>query len=130
MRILLDTHILIWMVDRPDELSARERQIIAGASHRLVSVASIWELRIKWNTLDRMGRHKGPISPDVALSALAPNGIELAALEGEDCIARLHPALNHRDPFDEMLLVHAQRLDARLLTRDAKLLDHPLALQA
>ena len=51
----------------------------------------------------------------------------IAALEAEDVLERLEPPSPNRDPYDEMLLVHAQRMDARLLTRDRALADHPLA---
>ena len=46
-----------------------------------------------------------------------------------DRILRVDPPLPHKDPFDEMLLVHAHRLGARLMTRDRKLLGHPLTVQ-
>jgi PIN domain nuclease of toxin-antitoxin system len=54
----------------------------------------------------------------------------LLPLTGEICATALDTPLPHDDPFDELLLIHAQYLGIKLLTRDTKLLDHPLAISA
>ncbi len=56
-------------------------------------------------------------------------GIKVLALEPDDVLIALDPPSPNFDPFDEMLLVHAQRLNARLLTRDDPLDTHPFAYQ-
>jgi PIN domain nuclease of toxin-antitoxin system len=128
--MLLDTHFLIWLVRSPETISRAERSAMADPDTELLaSVISIWEVRIKWNLRDSRGRRKGEISPDEALALAADRGIELASLHPRDCAVALEPPLQHRDPFDEMLLVHARQLGAQLLTRDTRLLDHPFALQ-
>jgi PIN domain nuclease of toxin-antitoxin system len=91
-----------------------------------VSSVSIWELRLKWQKLDRHGRRKGTLDPDHALAYVVRSPIILAPLSGQDCAAFLPEPLAHNDPFDEMLLIHAQQLGAKLLTRDRLLLGHPL----
>lgn len=129
MRVLLDTHFLVWLATGEGKVSAVERDVLQDPDNRiLVSVLSLWEIRIKWRTLNRKGKRKGTIGPEDASTFAVRNGFELAALEPDDVILSLDPALHHRDPFDEMLLVHAQRLGARLLTRDDHLVSHPLAL--
>lgn len=128
MRLLLDTHFLIWMVVLPSELSATERATLTNPDHELiVSPVSLWELRVKWNQLDRDGNRKGALDPAQAFSYIEGNAIELAMLTGADTVTSLAVPLAHRDPFDEMLLIHADRLGARLFTRDRLLADHPLA---
>ena len=129
MRVLLDTHILLWMARSPQKLNRFERSILASEdASLLVSAISVWEIRIKWQKFDRHGVRKGEVSPDDALTYIALNDLELVPLSGADLTATLDPPLTHNDPFDEMLLVHAARHNARLLTRDQQLIGHPLAI--
>ena len=130
MRLLLDTHFLIWLATDASKIKKPERVILADPDNDLyVSVLSLWEVRIKWNAHGRSGRRKGTISPDAAVRYAEGQKLQLAALHPEDVAVTLQPPLSYRDPFDEMLLVHAQRLNAKLLTRDRLLAGHPLALQ-
>jgi len=128
MKLLLDTHFIVWMAMEQDQLSDRDHAIIADPDAIVyVSVLSIWEIRIKWNTLHRSGDRKGLLSPDRALRLVNKSGFSLASLHPEHVCATLDPTIAHRDPFDELLLVHAEQLGARLLTRDSQLIGHPLA---
>lgn len=128
MRLLLDTHVLIWLSHAPDELSNAARGLLDRSSTRVfVSAATLWELRIKWSRSAARVREE-LLDPLIAISFAAQQGFELAALGPEDCVTSLDPPLGHRDPFDEQLLIHAQRLGAKLLTRDRKLIGHPNAL--
>jgi PIN domain nuclease of toxin-antitoxin system len=61
---------------------------------------------------------------------VAGNGITLLDLDAAIAIAELVPPLDHTDPFDELLLAHAQQGGYRLLTRDRALASHPVALVA
>ncbi|WP_374944974.1 type II toxin-antitoxin system VapC family toxin [Sphingomonas sp.] len=130
MKLLLDTHYLIWFVNDTAMMTQPERLAIAGASLVHVSAASLWEIRIKWQTRNRHGERKGTLAPSAALSFIEANNFRLVPLVGEDSLFALDPPIDHRDPFDEMLLVHTGRIGGRLLTRDQKLRNHPLALSA
>ena len=130
MRLLLDTHVLLWMIERPDYLSRKELELLGRAEERFVSVISLWEVRMKHGTLDRDGQPKLAVSAVEANAFAMQQGIRLAPLTPADCIAPLSPPALHKDPFDAMLLVHADQLGARLLTRDRKLKAHPLVLIA
>lgn len=128
MRLLLDTHVLIWLALSPQRLTAAEQALLAAASESaLVSSVTIWELRLKWDRRGPSAREE-LLEPTMALGFAEQHGFELAALTPGDCATSLGQPLAHRDPFDEMLLIHAQRLGARLLTRDRQLAGHPLAL--
>lgn len=129
MRVLLDTHFLKWVATDPTKITRRE-QALMSRSDLVVSAMSILELRIKWQKF-RGGRRRRTdlLDPMVALAHIASNGIELAPMTGEDCAASLDVPVPHRDPFDETLLIHAQRLGAKLLTRDGDLQGHPLVVQ-
>lgn len=128
MRLLLDTHILYWMFFEPAELSAAERTAMTlDDCEYVASSASLWELRLKWNIVDKAGNRKGPVDPRDLLDAIRMNGLALVSVDPEHAVSELSVPLGHSDPFDELLMVQAQQLDARLLTRDRRLLAHPLA---
>ena len=130
MRLLLDTHVLIWLARAPDRPNTAESALLARRGTRvLISAVSIWELRLKW---DRSGeaRRSELLDPQAALQFAEQAGFELKALTPADCATPLDLPLAHRDPFDEQLLIHAQSLGARFLTRDRLLIGHPLALPA
>jgi PIN domain nuclease of toxin-antitoxin system len=129
VKLLLDTHFLLWMMQDRGRLSVAELALLGRDDVvLLMSPIVIWEIRLKWNIPDRHGRPKGLISPEAAMGYVVQNGIEMAPLTGEHCAAALDPPIPHKDPFDEMLLVHAGQLGARLLTRDRLLVGHPLAI--
>ncbi|MEI9927256.1 MAG: type II toxin-antitoxin system VapC family toxin [Sphingomonas sp.] len=129
MRLLLDTHIVLWLARSPERLNSAERSLLENKrSRRLISSATIWELRIKWTSRRSAAAQEGLMDPLAAIAFAEGNGFELAALTPADCATSLDVPLDHRDPFDEMLLIHAARLGARLLTRDRLLAHHPLAL--
>ena len=130
MNILLDTHVLIWLIEAPARLDRAERRILERAQHSTyVSVVSLWEIRIKWESIDRRGRRKGSVDPRAALAFVRSSEIMIACLDEHVAVASLETTTIHHDPFDELLLVHAQELGAKLLTRDSMLLRHPLAVQ-
>jgi len=130
LRILLDTHFLVWLAAGGNNLRAAELDVLQGADNEIMaSAASIWELRIKWAKESRSNRRDETVNPERALVFAMEAEIEIMPLFAADCAASLDVAGPNRDPFDEMLLIHAQRLDARLLTRDRLLLSHPLAVQ-
>lgn len=91
---------------------------------------SIWEIRVKWNSIRASGERKGLIDPIAAASYLQSIDVEILSLDAETAATPLIVPLPHKDPFDELLLVQAQQAGARLLTRDRALLAHPLAYQS
>jgi PIN domain nuclease of toxin-antitoxin system len=129
VRLLLDTHIAYWLSLHPERLTAGELRLLSESTDSLAySAVSIWELRLKWNSFHPSGARKGPVSPDTVLSTLRLAEFEELSLTAGDAAAELSVAMPHKDPFDELLLVQAQQNDRRLLTRDANLAGHPLAV--
>lgn len=109
-------------------MSATERKLMSASTSPLVlSAVSVWELRLKWQSLYISGARKGPIEPESIVKFADAVGWALMALTARHATCALTEALGHKDPFDELLLVQAQEEDLRLLTRDAKLLGHPFA---
>jgi PIN domain nuclease of toxin-antitoxin system len=130
LRLLLDTHIVIWAALDPDALTDFERNLMAGADRPLViSAVSIWELRLKWHSFYISGGRKGPVGPGAILKFAEAVNWELLHLTPFHAAAELAQRLEHKDPFDELLLVQAQEEGMRLLTRDAKLFGHKLAIR-
>ena len=129
MRLLLDTHIVIWVALDPDALTDDERRLMASADAPLVlSAVAVWELRLKWHSFHISGQRKGPVDPASVVAFAAAVDWELLPLTARHAAALLAQPLGHKDPFDELLLVQAQEEGMRLLTRDAKLMRHPFAV--
>lgn len=119
MRILLDTHILLWAVSTPERLSAQARAAILKSDNEvLFSAASIWEIAIKAT----LRRADFVARPDVvAEEALEIGFVELPVRS--NIAARVADLpLIHRDPFDRLLIAQALVETAMLYTADRTLL--------
>lgn len=111
MRILIDTHLLLWALSAPRKLSTKARQLIEK-SDVYVSAASIWEITIK-AALGKLAMK----SSDV-LAAVEPAGFVLLPITGEHAVQVAHLPMHHRDPFDRLLIAQAQSEPMRLLSND------------
>ena len=126
----MDTHLFAWMASGWRDLTSFERSAIEQAQgDLLVSVISLWELRLKWRSNPRRASAEGLITPTHAIVVAAAHAIDIAPFTADIATHALDPPLAHKDPFDEVLLVHAQQLGAKLLTRDPDMVGHPLAYQ-
>jgi PIN domain nuclease of toxin-antitoxin system len=106
VRLLLDTHTLLWWLDGDRRLSRKARQAIADASNIvLVSAASAWEITTK----ARLGKLPGAVdvAADVAgaVASQGFSGLDISIVHAQRA-GRL-PG-DHRDPFDRMLIAQAQ----------------------
>lgn len=111
MRLLLDTHALIWWLTDDSRLGPSAREGVATAETAMVSAASAWEMSIK-GALGKLD------APDDLLSQLQRHrfvGLPIT-LEHATRAGRL-PSL-HRDPFDRMLVAQAQAEDLLILSSD------------
>jgi PIN domain nuclease of toxin-antitoxin system len=112
-------------------LTEAERTLMADAEGPLIlSSVAVWELRLKWNSLYVSGQRKGPVHPSAIVAFAVAIDWELLTLTAKHAAAALAEPMSHKDPFDELLLIQAQEEGMRLLTRDAKLAAHPLAITA
>jgi PIN domain nuclease of toxin-antitoxin system len=111
MRILIDTHLLLWSLATPAKLSTKARRLIDG-SEVFVSAASIWEISIK-SALGKLAAK----SSDV-LAAIEPAGFSLLAISGEHAAHVAALPNHHRDPFDRLLIAQARSEPLHLLTND------------
>lgn len=115
MRLLLDTHVVIWW-DAGQQLSAAATKAIQDADEVFVSAASAWEIAIK-SALGKIS------SKRTIESAAAESGFdELPVAFGHSAQLALLPP-HHRDPFDRMIIAQAMVEGLTLVTRDSAL--HP-----
>ena len=115
MRLLIDTHLLLWWLDDSPQLSREARGLIADPVNTIfVSAASIWEISIK----QALGKLDLPESFDQVLLA---TGFETLSVQASHSRAtgKLPPL--HRDPFDRMLLAQASLERLILLTADEQI---------
>ncbi len=115
MRLLLDTHLLLWALARPERLDRETRASIEDTGNDvLFSAASLWEIAIK----SALGRADFTVAPDAVLSAALQTGfIELPVRAATAArVATLPP--HHRDPFDRLLVAQAIDEPAQLYTAD------------
>ncbi len=118
MRILLDTHILLWALVEPARLPKKARSLLEDdANEILFSAASIWEIAIK----AQAGRIDFPVSPDEIAAAAEETGFNELRVSAKHGAAVCSLPLHHRDPFDRLLVAQASTEPARLLTVDSVL---------
>jgi PIN domain nuclease of toxin-antitoxin system len=115
MRLLLDTHVLLWWLANNPRLSAYARTVIADSDNQVfVSAVSSWEIEIK--------RAIGKLeAPEDLLGAIAANDFERLDIKIEHSLRLRELPLHHNDPFDRMLIAQALYEDLTLLSGDKKI---------
>ncbi|NDZ18213.1 PIN domain nuclease [Variovorax sp. WS11] len=122
MRLLLDTHLLLWAAGAPKRLSASTRKAIESPDNSLFfSVASIWEIVIK-RGLDRSDFQ---VDAHLLRRGLLDNGYAELAITGEHALAVEGLPPIHKDPFDRLLVAQATAEGMTLLTSDANVALYP-----
>jgi PIN domain nuclease of toxin-antitoxin system len=113
VRLLLDTHVLLWWLADDHKLSKDARTMIANGDHQvLVSTASIWEIAIK-SALRRI-----EIELDDLEDAIVKSGFEPLPIGVQHAVRVGRLPNIHRDPFDRMLVAQAGVEELRLVTHD------------
>ena len=128
MARLLDTHIFIALVEEQyEDLPAAIRQDVESSNHELyLSIASLWEIAIKWR-LGKLPLKYGIYDlPNAAKRA----GITLLAINEHHALVDIDPEPPTRDPFDRLLLAQCLVENMKLITIDTALIDHPLSATA
>lgn len=123
--ILLDSHVLLWRLDRKTRLLAAEDEALIDDPDTpvFVSVASLWELAIK------AGKGKLALPPEFR-EKIEEAGIEILPVTAAHALAVAALPKLHGDPFDRMLVVQAQAEKLTLMTRDEKLAAYGVAVRA
>jgi PIN domain nuclease of toxin-antitoxin system len=116
VRLLLDTHVLLWLMEENPLLKRNARSLIADASEVYVSSASLWEIAIKWRL------RKIEEDPQTVLDQLDEAGLRELQVTNRHAVATGKLPLLHHDPFDRLLVAQAITEPMRLLTSDDRLL--------
>ena len=117
MRILLDTHAIVWWATGDERVSRKARVALADPTTEVfISIASAWEIQIK-ATLQKLTLHE---SVDTLYrNLIIDQGFRIIGVELKDIdlLSKLPP--HHRDPFDRMLVAQALRGNFTLVTKDS-----------
>lgn len=122
MKLLIDTHLLLWAASTPDKLPAAARDMIEDINNVLLfSVASIWEIAIKRG----LGRTDFNVDPRLLRRGLLDNGYAELAITSEHAVSVEGLPPIHRDPFDRLLIAQATVEGIILLTADDHVGEYP-----
>jgi PIN domain nuclease of toxin-antitoxin system len=125
MRLLLDTHILLGLIEkRLAAFGSEVRTLLENPDAEFVaSVASLCEIAIKW----RLGKLELAVNLNALPELLEAMGVELISINAQHVLISVEPEPSTRDPFDRLLLAQCKIEMLRLVTIDRALVDHPLA---
>lgn len=122
MKLLLDTHLLLWAAGQPERLSAAARKLLNDPHNDLLfSAASLWEIAIK----NSLGREDFRAEPRVLRRGLLDNGYAELSVTSQHAVNIDDLPPLHKDPFDRLLLAQALSEGITLLTSDAQLARYP-----
>lgn len=118
MRLLLDTHVLLWALSGSRRLSGEVRDLIESPDNEvLFSAASIWEIAIKAQVL----RTEFGVDAGTIIVAARETDFDELAISAEHAAGVAALPLHHKDPFDRLLVSQAIAEPARLVTADRAL---------
>lgn len=121
MRLLLDTHALLWWLADDARLGARTRELIADPGNDiLVSTVSLWEIVVK--------ARAGKLTADIAeiTEAMAREGFAVCSIDTRHLLTLAGLPMHHRDPFDHLLMAQAISEDATFVSDDRHVPQYPV----
>jgi PIN domain nuclease of toxin-antitoxin system len=122
MKLLLDTHVLLWAAGEPRRLSKQARALIDNPDNELLfSAASLWEVAIKRG----LGREDFKVDARLLRRGLLDNDYRELPIISDHVVATESLELIHRDPFDRILVAQATVEGITLLTIDALVSQYP-----
>jgi PIN domain nuclease of toxin-antitoxin system len=118
MRLLLDTHVLLWAIGNSPRLGAAARAVLEDMANEVMfSAASIWEIAIKAG----LGRSDFAVRPEVIAREARVAGFTELPVHANAAALVADLPLHHRDPFDRLLVAQAMVEPMRLYTADPSL---------
>jgi PIN domain nuclease of toxin-antitoxin system len=122
VKLLLDTHLLLWAAHDPKRLTRAARALIENPENELFfSAASLWEITIKQS----LGREDFRVDARLLRRGLLDNGYTELSITSEQAISTGQLAHTHKDPFDRILLAQAIVEGITLVTNDRRLARYP-----
>lgn len=115
MRLLIDTHILLWHLEGDEKLSVSRRQLISDLKNdKFISIGSLWEIAIKIS----LNKLSLSYSLKEIISYIESRDITLLPISSEHLIEISTMSLHHRDPFDRLLVAQAKVENLAIRTSD------------
>jgi PIN domain nuclease of toxin-antitoxin system len=122
MKLLLDTHVLLWAAGEPQRLSKQARRLIDSPDNELLfSAASLWEVAIKRG----LGRKDFKVDARPLRRGLLDNGYGELPIISDHVVATESLPPIHKDPFDRILVAQAIVEGVTLLTIDSLVSQYP-----
>ena len=122
MKLLLDTHLLLWAAGEPQRLSKQARTLIDNPDNELLfSAASLWEVAIKRG----LGREDFKVDARLLRRGLLDNGYNELPIISDHVVASESLPLIHKDPFDRILVAQATVEGVLLVTIDSLVSQYP-----
>lgn len=122
MKVLLDSHLLLWVAGSPDRLSEAALAVLQDEENQLMfSAASLWEIAIKRG----LGRSDFDVDARLLRRGLLDSGYSELPVTSEHAVAIDNLPPIHKDPFDRILVAQAQVEGITLLTSDAAVAQYP-----
>jgi PIN domain nuclease of toxin-antitoxin system len=126
MKLLLDTHLLLWAASEPGRLPPFVRKLISNSDNELIfSAASLWEIAIK----SGLRRHDFRAHPRLLRRGLLDNSYSELPVTSEHAVALDSLPPIHRDPFDRILVAQATVEGMTLLTVDPVMAEYGVPVQ-
>ena len=124
MKLLLDTHTLLWLVSDDPQLSKKGMHLpVDRDNDLLLSPATYWELAIKIS----IGKYRltDPLAEYIS-EAVRLYGLNILPITPTHAEATVQLANHHKDPFDRMLICQAIEHDLMILTSDGLIMQYPV----
>lgn len=122
MKLLLDTHLLLWAANEPKRFPKAARVLIENLENEILfSAVSLWEISIK----NSLGRADFRVDARLLRRGLLDNGYTELPITSEHAVSTDQLPLAHKDPFDRILVAQAMVEGITLLTNDKKLRSYP-----
>jgi len=121
MKLLLDTHVLLWWLDEPAQLGEAARDAIQRDANLVyVSAATAWEIVIK-KALGKLD------APDNLAEVLRECRLTPLPITVEHALGVQSLPMHHRDPFDRILVAQARAEGMTIVTRDARIFEYDVS---
>ncbi len=120
MRLLLDTHVVLWELQGTPRVGPRAQDAIEHASELIISVVSFAEIGVK-AALGKL------MVPDDLHQHIVRSGLQILGLAPDHGLGVGHLPMHHRDPFDRLLVSQARFEGLTVLTADARIANYDVA---
>ncbi|EIC29737.1 MULTISPECIES: type II toxin-antitoxin system VapC family toxin [Methylomicrobium] len=125
MKLLLDTHILLWYLENDPKLPDTWKRYIEDRHNSIaVSIASLWEIAIKIS----LGKLELLDDLSTVESVLHQQGITLLPIKTSHLLQLLNLPFHHRDPFDRLIIAQAQVEQLSVVTHDSQFAQYSVSM--